>query len=86
MALFVITTIEKKGDDIVFNDVCSVPKVKITWIKRTNFCSAQFDQLFYAEQAGVQTDHFDIFPSDVTMPAAVTDNESLFTKLVMLKL
>lgn len=86
MGQVIITTIEKSGGDLVFNDIFSVPKGKITITKRDEgFCTTRFDQKYYADDLGYHVDSLEIYPANVTKPAGVTDNTSLFEKLVQLK-
>lgn len=80
-----IHTIEKKGDDLLFNDVFSVPRGKISVVKRDGFCSMVFDQVYFSDTHGSNKNFVDIFPGDVTKPAGIMDNDDLFAKLVMLK-
>lgn len=82
---FVITTIEKKGNDLLFNNSFLVPRSKVTIAKRDGFCTCIFDQIYYTDQAGSNSNHLEIFPADVTMPAGVSDNDDLFMKLSILK-
>ena len=81
-----ITTIRKDGGDMIFNDSFSIPKDKVTIIKReAGFCTCKFDQVYYSDQPGSSADGVDIFFAFVTQPAAVMDNDDLFEKLVNLK-
>ncbi len=82
---FVITTVEKKGNDLLFNNRFLVPRSKVTIAKRDGFCTCIFDQIFYTDEAGTTSHHLDIFPAHVTMPAGVSDNDDLFMKLAILK-
>ena len=86
MATLVITTVEKSGRDIVINDAYSIPKDKILISKRVEgLCTLAFDQKYYSEVYGFHVDQVEVFWQNVTKPSGVTDNETLFDKLVQLK-
>ena len=86
MSNIIITTIEKSGGDLVFNNIFSVPKLKITITKRVEgFCTCRFDQKYYSDVEKFHISGVSIYPANVTKPAGVIDNDTLFEKLVQLK-
>lgn len=86
MAELIITTIRRDGDDLVLNDIFSVPRGKVSIAKRDEgFCTLFFDQKYYSDVLKYHTGQLDVFWQNVTSPGGIGDNDELFEKLVQLK-
>ena len=86
MPNIIVTTIEKAGGDLVFNDTFSIPKDKVTIVKRdAGFCTCTFDQKYYSDTYDFHIETFQIFWENVTKPVGVSSNDELFIRLVNLK-
>lgn len=86
MSNIIITTVEKSGGDLLINNVLSIPKDSIFITKRSEgFCTLTLPKKYYSDTEGFHIDSLEVHWQNVTKPTGVSDNDSLFTKLVQLK-
>ena len=86
MANTIVTSIRRDGDDLVFNNQFSIPRDKISILKRDeDFITVTFDQQYYSDVSKRNQNFLDIHWQDVTDPANVDSNDELFEKLVNMK-